>query len=221
MMKYKIQKKPLDGKIFGKLTVISFAGGGKNSKWNCICECGKKVTISRPNLMRGTKSCGCDSARIISEYFTTHGMTNSNAYRSWTDMKTRCTNKKNIAYKNYGKRGIKIYDQWVLFENFLSDMGNPENGMSLERIDVNGNYCPENCKWIPKNKQGRNTRKNIFVEINGEKITASEFKKILPRRVTLDTCIRYIKRGIQELLMNPGWVPIDTRFKKGCRKNAL
>lgn len=161
-----INSKSICGQVFGILKVIKREGidkSGKNSTWTCLCECGNLVTRTRPNLRRkGIHSCGCIFLKRMQETFCTHKMTDSNAYHSWTDMKTRCLNPRNLAYKNYGGRGIKICERWLnSFENFLIDMGNPEKGMTLERIDNELGYSAENCKWIPKSMQSKNRRKPI------------------------------------------------------------
>lgn len=187
----------LSGKIFGKLTVLcrqSSDKSGKNSMWLCKCDCGNEIIVARPNLNRGIKSCGCETSKIISKYFTTHGMTNSNSYRHWTDMKSRCTNENVKGYKNYGAKGIKICERWLnSFGNFLEDMGNPENEMSLERIDNKKGYFKENCKWIPKNQQAKNRHVNHYIKYKGDYITAREFWEKTGKKSSYSTCLKFVK----------------------------
>lgn len=94
-----------------------------------------------------------------------HGMTR--VYRIWAGMISRCETPSSSAYKNYGARGIKVCERWHLFENFLADMGEPGSDQSIDRIDVNGDYCPENCRWETKKTQQRNTTRNVMIEYNG------------------------------------------------------
>lgn len=106
-----------------------------------------------------------------------HGLCRTPIYIKWYSIKSRCENKNNDSYKNYGGRGIRVCDRWQKFENFLEDMGNSfKEGMSIERIDNNGNYCKENCKWIPMIEQVRNKRNVVLYEYKGEKLTIPELE---------------------------------------------
>lgn len=95
-------------------------------------------------------------------------------YWSWIDMRKRCNNKKCLSYKDYGGRGIKVCEQWNSFQAFLADMGPRPFGWTIDRIDVNGNYEPSNCRWVPKAHQNKNTRKNIYFEIDGETLCLAD-----------------------------------------------
>lgn len=131
-----------------------------NQYWNCLCDCGNTTTLCTSSLTRNiTKSCGC-----INTGSTTHGLSHTKENKIYRGMKYRCLNPNSPAYKDYGERGIKICDRWLKsFENFLEDMGNiPSKNHSIERVNVNGNYEPNNCKWIERRLQGRNTRTNIL-----------------------------------------------------------
>lgn len=150
----------IKGSKYGRLLVVDFGGtrrttGGKSVRqWNCVCECGNTCTVDTLAITSGnTKSCGC----LGKEVRTPHGMYKDRFYRIWVDMKTRCDNEVSPSYRNYGGRGIKYQDDWKLFENFLKDMweGYSED-LTLERIDVNGDYCTVNCKWASKSEQARN-----------------------------------------------------------------
>lgn len=110
----------------------------------------------------------------------THGMKHSRVYRVWQTMKERCTNPHNKSYARYGARGIKVCAEWTnSFENFLRDMGNPETGLSLERINNNGDYCPQNCKWASSLEQANNKRNNKLLEFNGKKQTLAQWSREL------------------------------------------
>jgi len=153
------------GQRYGRLLVIEKASPNKKwqSRWLCLCDCGTKKVIMQMGLRSGgTKSCGCLSKDF--PHAQTHGhYKNRKAtveYRCWASMKTRCSNPKHKYYKNYGGRGITICDRWLYsFENFLEDMGEkPLPELSLDRIDNDGNYEPENCRWATKEQQIHNRR---------------------------------------------------------------
>lgn len=147
----------LSGRVFERLTVISKShmAAGRKMMWNCVCICGKETKVSRSNLItRHTLSCGCLRAEKVKMCSITHGGRYLPEYSVWCNIKARCYNKACEKYPNYGGRGIKVCGRWLnSFENFLEDMGKrPEGkGYSIERSDVNGDYCPSNCLWINSN----------------------------------------------------------------------
>lgn len=151
------------GKRFGHLEVIARTVG-KIGYWSCRCSCGVFKDISGSSLRRGvTLSCGCMRSEMIAASNTKHGHTNFRGYRSktysvWAGMKKRCSNPKAAFYANYGGRGIKVCERWQDFRNFLADMGEAQEGMSIDRVDVNGNYEPGNCKWSTAKEQATNRR---------------------------------------------------------------
>lgn len=182
MIKVKVTKPPkriqkdLTGKKFGRLTVIGFNRIQKGSyRWACECECGNVVSVPYSRLMRGeTKSCGC----ILRELKTKHGKSNTRLYTAWENMKTRCYNPNDDFYADYGGRGIKVCDEWL--DDFTSFYKwSMENGykshLTIDRIDNNGDYSPDNCRWVDLKTQGRNKRNNVQVTINGETKTLSEW----------------------------------------------
>ena len=170
----------LTGQVFSRLTVISRAENNKdgNVQWNCLCICGNETKALTGDLKSGkTKSCGC----LNIENRLKHGMSETSEYKIWTMMKKRCYSNNATGSKNYRDRGITVCDRWLeSFENFYSDMGTrPSSRHSIDRIDNNGNYTPENCRWATRTEQNNNTRKNIRMTLNGETKTMAEWGKAL------------------------------------------
>lgn len=158
---FSAMKYDLTGMTFNRLTVLNCAGKTKHGKylWNCRCSCGKKATVVTSKLRTGyTKSCGC--YRI--DKMTRHGhkttTTESGTHRSWKAMKQRCNNHNSGEYHRYGGRGIRVCRRWERFENFLADMGERPEGLSIDRINNDRGYCPSNCKWSTPKEQTNNRR---------------------------------------------------------------
>jgi hypothetical protein len=181
-----MRKIDLTGKRFGRLVVQSQAENkGKFLMWTCLCDCGVSVEVFGSNLKNGhTKSCGCLNKEIVSSLFTTHGHTKNNKcspeWTSWYNMRVRCYYDKHKEYSNYGGRGIKVCERWLGddgFENFYEDMGPCPLGMTLERIDNEGDYCRENCKWATRTEQGNNKRNNVILTYGNETGTLSEWAR--------------------------------------------
>jgi hypothetical protein len=154
-----IHLKDMVGQTFGRLTVIERAGSkGNGAAWKCRCVCGKETIVSRHCLIHSnTQSCGCLHREKLMEAIVTHGLHKHPLYQTWVTMKGRCENPHATGYENYGGRGIKVYERWRhSFPNFLSDMGERPDGMTLDRKNVNGDYSPENCKWATHKEQHHN-----------------------------------------------------------------
>lgn len=169
----------LTGERFGALVVMRLDIGysGRDKKWICKCDCGKEVSVFSGNLRRGyTKSCGCLSTQSKKKRMTTHGMARTRLYGIWSNMKKRCYYKNFSSYKNYGERGISVCEEWQSFDHFYKWA--IENGYSddltIERINVNGNYEPSNCKWATRAEQQRNKRNNHYFDYNGKTVTLAE-----------------------------------------------
>ena len=151
------------GKTFGNLVVVAkdLDNATNKTKWVCVCSCGNTVSVRDNSLKTGnTKSCGCVRKEKLIERSKTHGLSDSKLYQTWCNMKSRCDNENNEFYMNYGGRGISYQQSWSTFENFLEDMGgNYVEGLSLERINLNGDYCKSNCCWIDIKDQAKNRGK--------------------------------------------------------------
>ena len=163
----------IEGKKFGKLTVVKRSGSiRKKAAWLCACECGAESTVVSSNLTSGkTTSCGCFSRKKASDNAikrnTVHGHNKSGqdnkspTWKSWAAMLQRCKNKNHKSYKNYGGRGVSVFPLWEEYANFLSDIGERPSGKTLDRIDVEGNYEPGNCRWATPSEQQKNKRCSI------------------------------------------------------------
>lgn len=154
----------LTGQVFGRLTVQTKAQKqGRKVMWQCVCECGKAKAVRTDHLTRGlVVSCGCYWAQRRVEANTTHGMTDTRIYRIWRDMRNRCHYEAYPERHLYGGRGITVCERWRnSFEAFLEDMGVPEDHLSIDRIDVNGNYEPGNCRWATALEQAHNKRTQL------------------------------------------------------------
>ena len=145
------------GRRFGRRVVLAHAFTDKNSYWLVKCDCGTEQIACLPNLKKST-SCGCIHAYVVETHGHSKNRKPSKVYSIWDAMRQRCSNPKTINFKYYGGRGITVCDRWHVFENFLADMGEPLQGLSLDRIDNNGNYEPGNCRWTTRLIQNRNKR---------------------------------------------------------------
>lgn len=164
-----VKKIDLTGQTFGRLFIEKQSKNiGNRISWDCNCICGKKTVVLGCNLVsKHTTSCGCFGKEKLSKIRKVHGMHDSNEYKIWRGIRNRCFNKNEPAYKNYGGRGITVCERWNSFENFLIDMGRRPNGLSIERVNVNGNYEPGNCCWVTMKAQQANRRDTVRVCISG------------------------------------------------------
>jgi len=163
----------LTGKNFTRLTAISPDFSKKRVHWICKCTCGNEVLVATYNLTGGvTKSCGCLKLEIFCKKITTHGQSkrkmHTETYNTWAGMRKRCNTPSCMSYKYYGGKGIKVCDRWNNFKLFFEDMGEkPEGKYSLDRIDNNGGYSKDNCRWADAKTQCNNKRNNWMLTVDG------------------------------------------------------
>lgn len=163
----------ISGKRFGRLTAIKYIGKskGKQTLWECKCDCGNIAIVHQQNLKSGhTSSCGCYNSEVASEREKEHGQSGSRLYNIWHDMIYRCCNSNHRSYKDYGGKGIIVCNEWKddfeAFRNWAIENGYKEN-LSIDRIDSNKNYCPENCRWATNIQQANNTSRNLVFTVDG------------------------------------------------------
>lgn len=170
------------GKVFGRLTVLSepFRPEGRTRNYvYCECSCGTIGPKAIADLCSGsTSSCGCYAREQSSKRESSHRMSNTPEYNVWKGIKQRCTNPNHTHYGLYGGRGIEMCPEWLeSFEQFLADMGPRPEGMTIDRIDGNRGYHPDNCRWATKKEQSRNIKTNVLVEYDGRSMTIKELSE--------------------------------------------
>lgn len=173
--------KDITGQVFHYLKALEPVGRTETGRvlWRCKCKCDKEIVVCGVYLRNGdVKSCGC----IRREQNVKHRLSNCKLYRVWNGIKSRCYVKKQTSYKYYGKRGVRMCPSWeksfVKFYEWSMSNGYKE-GLTIDRIDVNGNYCPENCRWITNANQQRNRRNNRYYILDGETLCVQEiFRKL-------------------------------------------
>lgn len=207
--------KDISGQKFGRLLVIGRAEKpkcGRGAYWQCVCDCGARGAFSGYYLRTGhTRSCGCLQREVCRDMGTagaSHGLSNTPTYKTWVSMKSRCYVPSSPSFKNYGARGIIVCERWLSdFDAFFADMGARPNGRSLDRIDVNGNYEPLNCRWATSEEQVSNRRNTRFVVVDGIKMRAAELAKMCGMRPT--TFSRRIDAGwsVHKAMTTPAKAP--------------
>lgn len=194
----------MTGVQVGRLSVLTFSDPdywyGSEVTWICVCSCGNMTLVRGSKLRDGSaNSCGCYRKERMVKANYKHGNASrsglSREYKVWSGMLDRCYYEHNVGFEHYGGRGISVCDKWKDdFSKFLADMGKCPPGYSLERIDVNGNYEPCNCKWIPLSDQQKNMRKTVRIEWNGEVKILADWSKLTG--IDHTTIQRSIKRGL-------------------------
>ena len=164
------------GSVFNRLTVLSRAPNrGRRIAWNCQCSCGNAHVVLAENITDNTtKSCGCLRDEWIPPSRRTHGLVGTPTYYIWAAMWRRCRDPNASGFADYGGRGIKVCDRWKSPENFLADMGARPTGLTIERLNTNGDYEPSNCTWATYTVQNRNRRSNVIVSLNGAMMCVAE-----------------------------------------------
>lgn len=194
-------REDLTGRRFTKLVVVTSAADGYRgqARWLCRCDCGQERVVYAMHLKSGnTKACGCLNAdRDGPKPRHGHAMAGSKTrtYITWESMLRRCRSVNNKSYRNYGGRGIDVCQSWETFENFLADMGEKPRGLSLDRIDNNRGYAPENCRWATPSQQSANRRTTKLLTIGGETLCVKAWAERfgIPRT----TFVRnYVSRGL-------------------------
>ena len=197
--------KDLTGKRFGRLLVIRRQGTSKHKKplWLCVCDCGNYCIKESSLLLKGkTTSCGCYHKETVKGLFETHCMSKTRLHKLWLHVKERCFNKNSKAYKYYGGRGITVCDEWRDdFQAFYDwamkngyDETAPRGQCTIDRIDVDGNYKPDNCRFVSEKTQANNKTNNVRLTHNGETHTLAEWSDIL--NINYQTLCGRLQRGL-------------------------
>ncbi|OWV62580.1 hypothetical protein ATY75_12210 [Rhizobium sp. N122] len=185
----------ITGERFANWSVLRFhESRGKLPYWLCRCDCGTEKSVWAADLKRGvSKSCGCMTKKFISEASTKHGMSRHPAYGSWVYMRSRCENENDDGFSLYGGRGITVCERWGTFEAFWEDMGATwRKGLSIERLNVNGNYEPGNCTWATAKEQADNRRDSRLINTPAGPMKVDEASKKYGVPIpTLRSRIRY------------------------------
>lgn len=194
---------------FGRLIVLKYIGINKHHKasWLCKCDCGNQTIVSSGDLISGKqKSCGCYRQETNIANSTTHGLTNHRLYHTYHNMIARCYNPKSQYYCYYGGRDIKVCDEWKndfqIFYNWAISNGYKDT-LTIDRIDNNGNYEPDNCRWVTQHQQNRNQRSNRLLTYNNETLCITDMA--IKYNIPLRTLIARLKRGwdIKRALTEP------------------
>ena len=174
----------ITGVRYGRLVAVALTADGD---WLCKCDCGRETRKSAGGLRGGhVRSCGCRK----------NGLSSHPLYWRWAGMIARCTNPNHVGYKNYGGRGVTVCDHWLTFENFMTDMGEPAPGQTLERRENSKGYQKDNCFWASAAEQSRNTRRNVWITLDGVRLTIRDWEHRIG-----------VKRGVIQRRLDLGWPP--------------
>lgn len=172
----------MTGQQLGHLTVlhrVENALGSSRARWLCQCACGNQVVMRGDVLRHGARSCGCVSGTL--EHGECRGEKPSRLYNIWRDMRSRCDNPRNVGYHLYGGRGIRVASEWEKFAPFKAwaESNGYDDGLTIDRVDANGDYAPENCRWVTNREQQRNKRNTIWIEVRGIRQSLPEWAERL------------------------------------------
>lgn len=203
-------REDLSNRRFGRLVATKFIkrSSGGQSIWECVCDCGNVIQTSAGYLKSGhTTSCGCYCKERTKEALTKHGKTGSRLHNIWFCIKSRCYNDNNDAYHNYGGRGIKMCDEWKdnfsAFYDWAISNGYREN-LSIDRINVDGDYTPDNCRWATDKEQCSNTRRTHFITFDGKTMCLHDWESYLGfSRGTISARINKLNWTIEKALTTP------------------
>lgn len=210
------------GQRFGDLVVLRFEYSESQGRyvWVCKCDCGQVVSVVPANARAGrVRSCGCAQLKSA----TTHGMRNTRLYRIWVDMRRRCRDTSRKAYKHYGARGITVCEEWdKSFEGFMqwAYREGYSDELSIDRIDVDGNYDPSNCRWATAKQQARNRRSTRYLDAFGETLPAVEAVEKYGNGIKIDTVLKRIDLhgySVEEALTRPVCRGATARIEIGKR----
>lgn len=199
------------GKKYGRLTVVEYVGRDKRSQIivRCICDCGEERTVFLHALKKGnTSSCGCFNREQAAARLRIHGDSakKERLYRIWAYMKQRCYRENDINYTNYGGRGIGVCDEWrndyTAFRDWALNNGY-DDSLSIDRIDVNGDYEPNNCRWATAKEQARNRRSNRYITYNGETMLLVEWAERFGLPPKILTTRLYLGWSMEKALTTP------------------
>jgi len=205
MLKNHKNAKDIIGQRFGWLTVVGIDEEKTSERdriyWKCQCDCGKTSSSPTHQLNSGkTRSCGCRQG---------HGMSRTRQYRTWVNIIKRCNNEHDTNYRYYGDRGITVCDKWLTFRGFWEDMQEGyDDTLSIERVDVEGNYEKENCRWATPYEQSINRRNTPFYVIDGERMCMPEISK--KYSISLGTLGQRLRKGMDPKLA--ATTPVETKF---------
>ena len=199
-----VKEKDITGNKYNYLTAIKKVGC---DKWLFKCDCGREVIASKKRVIKGTKKCcGCLTQKMKSDSLKKHGLSKTRIFKIWVKMKERCEYKKSNRYVKYGGRGISVCQEWRKnVKNFYdwAIKNGYKDDLTIDRIDVDGDYCPENCRWATYKEQARNKHTNSMFEINGEIKCLAEWCEIfgLPYKKTWEN-IKKNKTTLNYLINN-------------------
>ena len=202
----------------GRLTAVQCVGRDEQNYllWRCVCDCGRECVARGKDIRSGnTQSCGCLASEVRAKQGKLnkrHGRTYSPEWHSWQSMLARCNNPAHKSWQEYGGRGVRVCERWLRFENFAADMGDRPAGTTLDRISVNGDYEPNNCRWAPHVVQQRNRRKHHLLTAFGETKCLSAWIED-PRCAAKEDAVRWrLKRG---------WSVVDAITRPARRRLGL